>query len=377
MRKSALYAVVFCLAINALAGCGAKSVTESGTEAVTEAYESITDEEVIERFYEAYDFWGDWIYGQNYVTDRMSSSQNMYYGAVSTDSPIQKKEELKAALETHFTKSLTAEFMKFLNPEDINGKLYIAYGDVGDNGESVEGVSVSKINDEKYFLTLDMYSYFEETSFTRYVYYIYEDGKWVFENDDTDKYFFHWQKHPNIEYLPVMKKYYLAMLEEWSAEKIDEYGLVDNMLGFKEPLKSIGYCFMDVNGDSVNELLIGKLNAGDKIVRDMYSVKNGQAYRVLVSGDRNRHYICESEEGYIIANEIHANATDYSYSYYADLDKSVLKERLWVLNGEWNYMTDYLNVTSQVVDEERANEIAGNYRTKYITPQFISFETLG
>ena len=337
------------------------------------------EKEIIEAFYEANDFWGMWVYGQHYVTDRESHSQNMYYGAVDSDSPIQTKEELKAAFETYFTKDLTEEFMSFLNPEDIDGKLYIAYGDVGDNGESVEGVSVSKISDEKYFLTLDMYSYFEETSFTRYVYYIYEDGKWVFENDDMDNYFFHWQKHENIEYLPVMKKYYLAMLEEWEWEKIEEYGLVDIMLGFEEPLKSIGYCLMDVNGDGVNELLIGKLNAGDKIVRDMYSVKNGQAYRVLVSGDRNRHYICESDEGYIIANEIHANAMNYSYSYYADLDENVLKERLWFdwTEGEWYHSADYLNGASQVVDEEQVNEIAENYRAKYITPQFISFETLG
>ncbi len=347
------------------------------TESVAIGEYTEQEKAIIEAFYEANDLWGMWIYGQNYVTDRESHSQNMYYGAVDSDSPIQTKEELKAAFETYFTKDLTEEFMSFLNPEDIDGKLYIAYGDVGDNGESVEGVSVSKINDEKYFLTLDMYSYFEETSFTRYVYYIYEDGKWVFENDEMDNYFFHWQKHPNIKYLPVLKKYYLAMLE-WPTEKINEYGLVDIMFRWGEPFKFVGYCFMDINGDGQNELLIGKLNAGDKIVRDMYSVKNGQAYRVFVSGDRNRHYICESDEGYIIANEIHANAMNYSYSYYADLDENVLKERLWFdwTEDEWCHSADYLNGASVVVDEEQVNEIAENYRAKYITPQFISFETL-
>ncbi len=349
------------------------------TESVAIGEYTAEEKAIIEAFYEANDFWGMWVYGQHYVTDRESYSQNMYYGAVDSDSPIQTKEELKTAFETYFTKDLTAEFMSFLNPEDIDGKLYIAYGDVGDNGESVEGVSVSKMSDEKYFLTLDMYSYFEETSFTRYVYYIYEDGKWVFENDEMDKYFFHWQKHENIEYLPVMKKYYLAIAELWESEKIDEHGLVDIMFRWGEPFKFVGYCFMDVNGDGQNELLIGKLNAGDKIVWDMYSVKNGQAYRVLVSGDRNRHYICESDEGYIIANEIHTNAMNYSYSYYADMDRNIAKEKLWFdwREDEWYYYADYLNITSLTISEERVKEITETYREKYITPQFISFETLG
>ncbi|MBQ8540320.1 MAG: hypothetical protein IJ435_02470 [Clostridia bacterium] len=378
MKKLALFAVALSLSVGIITGCVAKETgIETETETATLANDNISDEYIIEKFYEAHDFWGDWIYGQRYVTDHMSSSQNLYYGAVNNESPIQLKEELKAAFETHFTKSLTEEFMSFLNPEDIDGKLYIAYGDVGDNGEMLDNVTVRKVNDVKYELVLDMTQFFEDRKYTKKVYYVFEDGKWVFENDETDKYFNYWQKHENIEYLPVLKKYYLAMIEEWSAEKIDEHGLVDIMLGFEEPLKIIGYCLMDVNGDGVNELLIGKVNAGDKIVWDMYSVKNGQAYRVLVSGSRNRHYICKSDEGYIIANEIHANAMNYSYSYYRDLDENVLKERLWLDWGEWYHSADYLNVTSQVVDEEQVNEITENYRVKYITPEFIPFETLG
>ncbi len=378
MKRLILYVLVVCLMLGAMTGCrGTEDALEIETEEVTEAEEVMPEEEIIERFYEAYDFWSDWVYGQRYVTDRITSSQNMYYGAINAESPIQTKEELKAAFEAHFTKDLAEEFMSFLNPEEIDGKLYIAYGDVGDNGEILDNVVVERVNDAKYTLTLDIVQYFTDEKYTKRVHYVLENDKWVFENDARDEYFFHWQKHENIEYLPVMKKYYLAMAEEWNAEKIDKHSLVDIMLSFEEPFRSIGYCLMDVNTDGVNELLIGKIDSDDKIVWDMYSIKDGKAYRVLVSGERNRHYICEGDEGYIIANEIHTNAMNYSYTYYADLDESIIKERLSLINDEWHYMADYLNVTSYVVDEERVNEIVGSYRAKYITPGFIPFEKLG
>lgn len=376
MKKVALYAVALSLSFAIITGCAAKdNGIEIETETATLANENMSEEYIIEKFYEAYDFWGDWIYGQRYVTDRMSNSQNMYYGAVNNESPIHTKEELKAAFETYFTKDLTAEFMSFLNPEDIDGKLYIAYGDVGDNGEVLDNVTVRKVNDNKYELTLDMTQFFEDRKYIEQVYYVFEDGKWVFDNDETDKYFEHWQKHENIEYLPVMKKYYLAMLEEWEWEKIDEHGLVDGMLGFKEPLKSIGYCLMDVNGDGQNELLIGKLSAGDKIVRDMYSVKNGRAYRVLVSGDRNRHYIFENEGKYMVANERHGSATDYEYTY-SDFDGEKLNAEKSIIYAGDSLPDNPWFMDGEPVDEKEAMRIRDGYWEKYISIEFISFETL-
>ena len=352
-----------------------------------EGREPVTNEDVIVRFFEADNFWISWVYGQAYRA--YDNPSQIAFGSsresVTSDSPIQTAAQLRGEMEKHFTTEMADMFFAQLVPEDKDGKLYIYTGDVGGPYSGPKNITVEKINDERYRLNLDIWSYMENEEPDlpdQYVYYVLKNGRWVFENDEQDEYFYSREepeKYNSEEFEPyneILKKYYHASRGVLNADRIEKYGLVDIMSGFEEPLKSVGYCLMDVNGDGQNELLIGKVNAGDKIVWDMYSVKNGQAYRVLVSGDRNRHYICESEEGYIIANEIHANATDYSYSYYADLDKSVLKERLWVLNGEWNYMTDYLNVTSQVVDEERANEIAGNYRAKYITPRFISFETL-
>ncbi len=194
MKRFLLYVLVICLL--PMVGCNkAEDALEGETEAiiVTEADEEMSEEYIIERFYEAQDFWGDWIYGQRYVTDRMNAKQNMYYGAVNEESPIQTKKELKEAFEAYFTKDLAEEFMSFLNPEEIDGKLYIAYGDVGDNGEVLDNVTVKKLDDSKYELTLDMTQYFTDEKFTRKVYYVFEDGKWVFENDEDNKFFFRWE----------------------------------------------------------------------------------------------------------------------------------------------------------------------------------------
>ncbi len=376
MKKVLLYAVTLCLTVGVITGC-------SGAETATEY---MTDEYITDRFYEAYDFWSDWVYGQNYVTDRMSSSQNMYYGAVDDESPIQSKSELKTAMESHFTKSLANEFMIFLNPENIDGKLYIAYGDVGDNGEVLDNVTVKKVNDNKYELILDMTQFFEERKYTKKVYYVLEDGKWVFENDDMDKYFFHWQKHENIEYLPVMKKYYLAMAEEWDVKKIEKYNLHDILTPFyeNEPLKSIGYSFMDINGDNQNELMIGKVNSTksstkynhDKIIWDMYTVKNGEPYRLFTSLERNRYYVLEDEGKYMVANERHGSATDYEYTYF-DFDGEKLNTEKSIICVGDNLPDNPWFMDGEPVDEKEAMRIRDGYWEKYISIEFIPFDTLG
>lgn len=386
MKRFLLFVLVISLAL--LAGCNkVGDALEIETETMTVA-EEMTDEYIIERFYAAEDFWSKWVYGQYYraYDDPSQFAFGSSRESVTSESPIQTSDELKAEMEKHFSKELVEMYWKQLMPEDKDGKLYIYTGDVGWDGTELESITVKKKNDKKYTLTLKRNIYdgddVREVIYQD-VYYISEDGKWVFENDSEDEYFYSWgepEKYNNKEFAPyneILKKYYHTSRVVRNVDLIEKYRLVDIMLGFEEPLKSVGYCLMDINGDGINELLIGKVNAGDKIVWDMYSVKDGEAYRVLVSGERNRHYICESDEGYIIANEIHTNAMNYSYSYYADLDESVVKERLWLDWDKWCHSADYLNVTSQTVNEEKVNEITEKYRAKYITPDFIPFETLG
>lgn len=188
MKRFLLFALVMSLALTA--GCNkVEDAFEIETETMTVAKE-MTDEYIIERFYAAEDFWLSWVYGQYYVTDRTGEE---YYETVNEESPIQTKKELKEAFEKHFSKELTGEFMSFLNPEDIDGKLYISYGDVGDNGEGLDKITVKKLDDNKYELTLDMTQYFTDEKFSRKVFYVFEDGKWVFENDKDNKFFFHWE----------------------------------------------------------------------------------------------------------------------------------------------------------------------------------------
>lgn len=386
MKRFLLFVLVISLAL--LAGCNkVGDALEIETETMT-ATDEMTDEYIIERFYAAEDFWSKWVYGQYYraYDDPSQFAFGSSRESVTSESPIQTSDELKAEMEKHFSKELVEMYWKQLIPEDKDGKLYIYTGDVGWDGTELESVTVKKTNDKKYTLTLKRNIYDgDDVCEVIYqdVYYISEDGNWVFENDKEDEYFYSWgepERYNRSEFAPyneILKKYYHTSRVVQNVDLIEKYGLVDIMLGFEEPLKSVGYCLMDINGDEVNELLIGKVNAGDKIVWDMYSVKDGEAYRVLVSGERNRHYICKSDEGYIIANEIHTNAMNYSYSYYADLDESVVKERLWLDWDKWCHSADYLDVTSQTVNEEKVNEITEKCRAKYITPDFIPFETLG
>ena len=77
---------------------------------------------------------------------------------------------------------------------------------------------------------------------------------------------------------------------------------------------SLGYCTMDINGDGIEELMIGSVNenAYTGMFFDLYTIVDGQISLVISSGERDRYYLCED---YTIANEGSGGALSYVSGY--------------------------------------------------------------
>ena len=75
-----------------------------------------------------------------------------------------------------------------------------------------------------------------------------------------------WAAVPAIEGIPelyqeVLNKFYAVVRDQWSAEQLLDLGAMTMTERYGDaPLDNIGFLLMDVNGDSVNELLIGTVN---------------------------------------------------------------------------------------------------------------------
>ena len=195
MVKKTFFLMTLMLAlIGFIVGCSSdENVEESDT-----FVEKISDEFIIEKFNEAYDFWVKWIYGQVYRA--YDNPDGGVFGAsresILAETDIQSVDELRQEMEKHFSDELVEKFFIQLMPEDKNGKLYVNCGDVGGPYEGPENIIVTKIDDERYELLLDIWCYMdvdEPDEPDKYVYYVFKDGRWFFENNVEEEFFYSWK----------------------------------------------------------------------------------------------------------------------------------------------------------------------------------------
>ena len=97
-------------------------------------------------------------------------------------------------------------------------------------------------------------------------------------------------------YEAVLELYYTALTEGWSGEKLfnSDVNFLCSYCTEGNPLDNVGYAAMDVDGDGVDELLIGSLTDDDylrDVIFDMYTVKDGQCVQVFASQERQRYYM--------------------------------------------------------------------------------------
>mgnify|MGYP004713186771 CR=1 FL=1 len=183
------------------------------------------------------------------------------------------------------------------------------------------------------------------------------------------------------EYDEIIRQYYQGMISKWSMNEFSEKNLC-YLAGLEmSGADNLGYCLMDINGDGIDELVIG--NAGDNpytgMFFDMYTIVEGQRVLVASSGERDRYYVCED---YTIANEASGGAMSSSFKYYDFVSGQLqIKENVF-LDGfdhpenPWFYTTtedctDY----SIPISEEEGQNTRGKY--SHMNIPYVSLSEIG
>ena len=100
-------------------------------------------------------------------------------------------------------------------------------------------------------------------------------------------------------YMPVLQRYYLALLEQWSYIKLHNEDLCEmcELHYDGNPYATIGYMLKDMNADGIPELLIGSLSEemNKNMLFSMYCLKNGKPALVTRSWARSRKYLCKDQ----------------------------------------------------------------------------------
>ena len=119
-------------------------------------------------------------------------------------------------------------------------------------------------------------------------------------------------------YADELAKHVQAIEEGWDSAKLEEedmsvmYNLMK--MGGDDVLERTGYAYYDVNGDGIEELLIGEIAEGDwkGIIYDMYTMVDRSPAHVFSGWDRNRYFALP----YLICNEASAGAGESYWNIY-------------------------------------------------------------
>ena len=106
------------------------------------------------------------------------------------------------------------------------------------------------------------------------------------------------EETPTVEqaYAVVIGEYYTALEQRWNGAELMEDGLnymAADCYG-EEPLENLGYAIADIDGDGVQELLIGTIKADefyDKMILSLYTLDENGVNKLVFDGtERNRYY---------------------------------------------------------------------------------------
>lgn len=196
-------------------------------------------------------------------------------------------------------------------------------------------------------------------------------------NADSDEY----------RYREALNEYYQAFSEKWHRGQMEESQWVYFGCSYVDEevrLNQIGYCFMDMNHDGSNELLIGEIvpeGTGSEFVSgnilSMFTLKDGNPSYVLDSWPKNRNYLWENG---LIYNEGSGNGcrnfTVYSIDN-SDLHREfqegivdLVRENPWYRVPQECY--DYMEGCIPLSYDE-AESIVAQYEQKIVWPEYRPF----
>ena len=117
-----------------------------------------------------------------------------------------------------------------------------------------------------------------------------------------------WDAPPAIEGIPeryqeVLNKYYAVIRDQWPAERLMDLGAVSMAEYYGDaPLDNIGFVLMDLNGDKVDELVIGAVAQAEQ---------QGNEIFCIYSDPKNPSYVINGVEGKLYY--LHSGEADGTY----------------------------------------------------------------
>ncbi len=195
------------------------------------------------------------------------------------------------------------------NPSDYAGGMDEKVGEIKDGDKTLYDIVVEYPSDVQY--DYEKYKDGMPESYEK----LYEGAEDIVKTlDPIEEGDFEWGAGCKGEdlYGDVIEKFKTAMEEKWDSNKLEEedmspeYNAVTVAYG-GDAMDKVGYYFMDLNHDGVEELMVGEIAEGDLkgTIYDIYTIVDRKPAHVVSGSARDRYYALESG---MICNEYSGGA---------------------------------------------------------------------
>ena len=191
----------------------------------------------------------------------------------------------------------------------------------------------------------------------------------------------------DASYMQQIERYYTAISSQWDESAYFDQEMSAMVVYYYEgnALDNIGFQFMDLDGDNVQELIIGAIKNAkqDPLVFEIWTLKNGVPTMLVQSGSHNRYYLQYTEEDntWTIAYEAE-NGTANRAVYYLQLSGGKLEVVQGVLfdaivdeNAPWfmTYDLDWDTSNDVPIEADTANSVMQTGRNIYTEIEYFPY----
>ena len=191
----------------------------------------------------------------------------------------------------------------------------------------------------------------------------------------------------NKVYAQQIERYYTAISQQWDENAYWDHEMSALAAYYYEgnPLDNVGFTFMDLDADGIQELIIGAILSveQDPLVFEIWTLRNDEPVMLAQSGSRNRYYLqyAEEDELWSVAYEAENGAANHAVYYLQLADgefhviQGIIFDALANENDPWfmAYDLDWDASNDTPLDEETAVAVMEAGRNIYASAEYFPY----